>query len=121
PVVSTLLNKRRAAPAPPDHQRARSCQHPAFAQNAANKTFAVKHVTDEGAARAKTDRVARTRDLRRGHDLIQQWDSGHLVRHGDKRAMDIGKLEYELEKGRVVLGFAAHRNDNCVNVVSLEI
>jgi hypothetical protein len=35
--------------------------------------------------------------------------------------MDIGKLEYELEKGRVVLGFAAHRNHNGVNVVSLEI
>ena len=41
--------------------------------------------------------------------------------HGDKRAVDIGKLEQELEKRRVVLGFAAHRNDNGVNFVFLEI
>src|SRR4030095_107292 len=62
-----------------------------------------------------------TRDLRCGHDLIQQWDSGHLVRHGDECTMDIGKLEHELEKSRVVLGLAAHRNDNGINVVFLEI
>src|SRR5260370_6337570 len=35
--------------------------------------------------------------------------------------MDIGKLEHELEKRHVVLGLAAHRNDNGVNVVFLEI
>src|SRR3954464_11712885 len=35
--------------------------------------------------------------------------------------MDVGKLEHKLEKIRVVLGLAAHRNDNGVNVVRLEI
>src|SRR5262245_45247855 len=35
--------------------------------------------------------------------------------------MNIGKLEHELEKRGVVLGLAAHGNDNGVNVISLEI
>src|SRR5207342_1047014 len=64
---------------------------------------------------------ARACDLRCGHDLIQQWDRGHLVRHRDKRTMDIRKLEHEPEKCRVILRLAAHRNDNGVNVVFLEI
>jgi hypothetical protein len=34
--------------------------------------------------------------------------------------MDIGKLEHEFEKLGVVLGLAAHRNDNGINAVSLE-
>src|SRR4029077_13892609 len=38
-----------------------------------------------------------------------------------KRTMDVGELEHQLEKGGVVCRLAAHRNDNRINLVFLEV
>ena len=55
-----------------------------------------------------------------GSTVVQQANRRDLVRHGDERATDVGKLENCAQKIRIVLGPAPHGYDNGINPGILE-
>src|SRR4029077_4390224 len=103
------------------HEHAGTGQYAPLAQDAAHEAFAVEHVANERTASSEADRVARTRDLCGDRYLIQERDRRNLVRHGDKRAVDVGKLEHQLEKCGIFFGLATHRYDDRIDAVFFKV
>jgi len=52
---------------------------------------------------------------------LEQRHGARLVRHRDQRAADVLEREHRAQESRVVLGPAAHRNDDRIDAGSLEV
>ncbi|MND81281.1 hypothetical protein D3C80_730720 [compost metagenome] len=112
---------RRADTSGTGHDRSLALDLPPSAQHPADETFPVEHVADKAAVRSDFHCVAGSSNLRIGGNFVQQSHGGDLVRHGDQRAMDIGKAEDQFQKCLVVIRPASHRHHDCINAVFLEI
>ena len=112
---------RAADAAGAHHQHAGPGQLQALALHAAHEALAVEQVAFERAVDRAPHCVAGAGHVHRRGDAVEQAHGGHLVRHGDERAADVGEREHRAQEGGVVRRLAAHGHHARVDADVVEV